>query len=495
MRVVMAMMKHETNTFSPVPTPWSRFEDWSACFGEDVIRAYEPTNMTLSAYIRLCREVDAEIISPIAAEAMPSGPVADDAYNHMSDSILEAVAQGCDAIMLDLHGAMVTESTQDGEGTLLARVRAAAANTPICVTCDLHANLTQAMVDNCDALIGYKTYPHTDMYEVGTTVGQILLAKVRGEADPVMAWGRVPVLSQTLRQGTDDEPFKSLIRMTREAEASGEVMAATVFGGFALADIQDAGISCITIADGDKNKAEAAVDRLRAELWEQRSEHLYSHESLTDAVARAKDIPDGPTILLDHADNTGSGGNQDVMTVIEEVIRQGLDDVAVGGLWDPEAVQQMQAAGIDATVTVALGGKTDMPSIERKGEPLLVTGKVTVLTNGEWTVRGPMYNGLVVQMGPTAVLDTGKMQIVVVSRHHEPWDQGIFLSVGIDPAYKRYVLLKSRIHYRAGFAPIAKHTITLDGVGVTTSDNSLLDYQNVRRPIYPLDNINELGPR
>jgi microcystin degradation protein MlrC len=327
-----------------------------------------------------------------------------------------------------------------------------------------------------------------------------LLAKLRGEADPVMAWGRVPVLSQTLRQGTDDEPFKSLIRLTREAEASGEVMAATVFGGFALADIQDAGISCITIANGDKSKAEAAVDRLRVEMWEHRSDHLYNHEPLSDAVARAKDITDGPTILLDHADNTGSGGNQDVMTVIEEVIRQDLDDVAVGGLWDPEAVQQMQAAGIGTTVTIALGGKTDMPSISRKGEPLLVTGKVTVLSNGEWTVRGPMYNGLVVQMGPTAVLDTGKMQIVVVSRHHEPWDQGIFLSVGIDPAYKRYVLLKSRIHYRAGFAPIAKHTITLDGVGVTTSDNSLLDYQNVRRPIYPLDNINEpgfeeLGPR
>ncbi len=495
MRVVMAMMKHETNTFSPVPTPWSRFEDWSACFGADVISAYEPTNMTLSAYIKLCREADAEIISPIAAEAMPSGPVADDAYNRMSDSILEAVAKGCDAIMLDLHGAMVTESTQDGEGTLLAQVRAAAPDTPICVTCDLHANLTQAMVDNCDALIGYKTYPHTDMYEVGTTVGNILLAKLRGEADPVMAWGRVPVLSQTLRQGTDDEPFKSLIRMTREAEASGEVMAATVFGGFALADIQDAGISCITIADGDSAAAETVVDRLRAEMWAHRDDHLYNHEPLADAVARAKDIEDGPVILLDHADNTGSGGNQDVMTVIGEVIRQDLEDVAVGGLWDPDAVQQMMAAGIGATVTLELGGKTDMPSIDRAGEPLMVTGKVKVLTDGEWTVRGPMYNGLAVQMGPTAVLDTGKMQIVVVSRHHEPWDQGIFLSVGIDPAYKRYVLLKSRIHYRAGFAPIAKHTITLDGVGVTTSDNSLLDYQNVRRPIYPLDNINEPGPR
>ena len=495
MRVVMAMMKHETNTFSPVPTPWSRFEDWSATFGREVIRAYEPTNMTLSAYIKLCREADAEIISPIAAEAMPSGPVSDDAYNRMSDSILEAVAKGCDAIMLDLHGAMVTESTQDGEGTLLARVRQAAPSTPICVTCDLHANLTQAMVENCDALIGYKTYPHTDMFEVGTTVGKILLAKLRGEMDPVMAWGRVPVLSQTLRQGTDDEPFKSLIRLTREAEAAGEVLAATVFGGFALADIQDAGISCITIADGKMEAAEVVVDRLRAEMWEHRGEHLYNHVPLVEAVAEAKEITNGPVILLDHSDNTGSGGNQDVMTAIEEVIRQDLEDVAVGGLWDPEAVQEMMQAGVGATVTIPLGGKTDMPSINRKGEPLMITGKVKVLSDGEWTVRGPMYTGLVVQMGPTAVLDTGKMQIVVVSLHHEPWDQGIFLSVGIDPAFKRYVLLKSRIHYRAAFAPIAKHTMTLDGVGVTTSDNSLLDYQNVRRPIYPLDNINEPGPR
>ena len=425
---------------------------------------------------------------------MPSGPVADDAYARMSESILEAVAKGCDAIMLDLHGAMVTESSPDGEGTLLTQVRAAAPHTPICVTCDLHANLTQAMVDNCDALIGYKTYPHTDMFEVGTTVGEILLAKLAGEADPVMAWGRVPVLSQTLRQGTVDEPFKTLIAMTREAEDSGEVMAATVFGGFALADIRDAGISCVTIADGDKSKAEAVVERLRAKMWEQRGEHLYNHEPLTEAVARAKEIEDGPVVLLDHADNTGSGGNQDVMTVIEEVIRQDLDDVAVGGLWDPCAVQQMMAAGIGATVTLELGGKTDMPSIDRRGEPLLVTGKVKVLSDGEWVVRGPMYTGLVVQMGPTAVLDTGKMQIVIVSLHHEPWDQGIFLSVGIDPAQKRYVLLKSRIHYRAGFAPIATHTITLDGVGVTTSDNSLLRYENVRRPIYPLDNINEPGP-
>ena len=491
MRIVMAMMKHETNTFSPVPTPFSRFQEWSACFGADVIEAYEKTNMTLAAYIQVARREGAEIVTPIAAEAMPSGPVAADAYDRMSEAILDAVASGADAIMLDLHGAMVAETTDDGEGTLLEAIRQIAPRTPICVTCDLHCNLSEKMIANSDALIGYKTYPHVDMFEVGTRVAEILIAKLKGELDPVMAWAAIPLLSQTLCQGTDDEPFKTLIAMTREAEMRGEVLAATVFGGFALADIHDAGISTVVIAHKDKGAAQAVVDEIRDEIWQQRDAHLYDHEPLEQAVARARALDDGPVLLLDHADNCGSGGNQDVMVVLAEVMRQGLDDVVAGPIWDPAAVREMMAAGIGATVTLALGGRTDMPSIERAGEPLTVTGKIKALHDGEWVVRGPMYHGLAVTMGPTAVLDTGAIEIVVVSNHHEPWDQGVFKAVGIDPAYKKYVLLKSRIHYRAGFSAIAKHTITCDGIGVTTSNNSLLKYRQVRRPIYPLDQINE----
>ena len=181
------------------------------------------------------------------------------------------------------------------------------------------------------------------------------------------------------------------------------------------------------------------------------------------------------------------------MTVIAEVIRQGLEDVAVAAVWDPAAVKQMQKAGVGATVTVKLGGKTDMPSIKEPGRPLEITGKVRSLTDGEWIVHGPMYTGVKVTMGPTAVLDTGKVQIVITSRHHEPWDQGVFTSVGIQPQHKKYLVLKSRIHYRAGFAPLAKATITCDGIGVTTSDNAKLEFRQVRRPIYPLDRINEPG--
>jgi microcystin degradation protein MlrC len=489
MRLVIAMMKHETNTFSPVRTDWQRFADWGAYFGRDALRAYEGTAMPIGAYLKLAREIGAETVTPVAAEAMPSGRVADEAYRLMSDAILDAVRAGCDAAMLDLHGAMVAEGAPDGEGTLLERIRRLAPALPIAVTCDLHANLTEKMVRNATALVGYKTYPHVDMFEVGAQVGRILLRAMRGEVRPAMAWARRPLLAQTLRMGTEDEPMKSLIAAARAEEASG-LLAATVFGGFPLADMEDAGVSAVCIADGDAGAARAAAERLMAMAWEQREAFLYRPEPLAEAVARAKAMREGPVLLLDHADNVGSGGTEDVMTVLREVMAQGLEDVAVAAVWDPGAVKRMAEAGIGATVSLRLGGNTDMPSIGRRGEPLEVTGRVRTLSDGEWIVRGPMYTGVKVTMGPTAVLDTGTVQIVIVSRHHEPWDQGVFTSVGIDPRTKRYLLLKSRIHYRAGFAPLARATITCDGEGVTTSDNSRLRFEHVRRPIFPLDQLN-----
>ena len=491
MRLVLGMMKHETNTFSPLRTDWARFQDWSAFAGEAARKAFETTAMPLGAYMKLARERGAEFTIPMAAEAMPSGPVERDAYERMAGAICEAVAKGCDGVLLDLHGAMVTVDHEDGEGELLARIRKIAPDVPIAVTLDLHTNLTQRMVDNCTALIGYKTYPHVDMYEVAEQVGRIVLDSMEDKCRPVMAWRSLPLLSQTLRQGTDDEPMKSLIAMTRAAEAQPGVMAASVFGGFPMADIRDAGTSVITVTDGDAAQARAVCDEIGEASWAARESFIYQHEPLEQAVARAKSLTEGPVLLLDHADNTGSGGTQDVMTVIAEVMRQGLEDVAVAAVWDPAAVQEMAKAGVGATVTLKLGGKTDMPSIDLKGAPLEITGKVKTLTDGEWVVHGPMYTGVTVQMGPTAVLDTGKVQIVIVSRHHEPWDTGVFRSVGIEPEHKRYLVLKSRIHYRAGFAGLGKATITCDGHGVTTSDNSILTFTRLRRPIYPLDRMND----
>ncbi len=489
MRVLIAMMKHETNTFSPVPTDLGRFHSWLYCTGQKVLDDLGGTNTPTGAYIDNARKRGCEMVTPIATEAMPSGPVQRDVYEHMVETILAPLkAQTFDAALLDLHGAMVAEHEPDGEGGLLSRIREVQPDLPIAVTLDLHCNLTQRMVDNCTMMIGFKTYPHVDMYDVGDQIAELLFRTLEGRIKPVMAWGNRPVLAQTLRMGSDDAPMAGLQAMTRDLERNG-LLAVTFFGGFPMADIADAGISAVVVTDNDHQAASSACQALLDSAWGSRSEFVYHGRPLEAAVQEAGQHTEGPVLLFDHADNVGSGGTADVMEVIREVYRQGLDDVAVGAVWDPEAVQMMRETGLGNSVSIALGGRSDMPSIGRTGEPFHVQGRVVSLTDGSWTVEGPMYTGVRVSTGPTAVLDTGRMRIVVVSYHHEPWDTGIFSNNGIEPARCRYLLLKSRIHYRAGFGPLARATIPCDGYGVTTSRYDQLTYDNLRRPIYPLDPV------
>ncbi|MGH6718310.1 MAG: M81 family metallopeptidase [Alphaproteobacteria bacterium] len=486
MRVVVAMMKHETNTFSPVPTPFERFGGRGAHFGAAARDAYAGTNTPFAAYLDLARRAQASVTTPVAAEAPPSGPVQSAAYARFSDAICEAVDKGCDACLLDLHGAMVVETTDDGEGTLLARIRALRPDLPIAVALDLHANMTDAMVDNATAIAGYKTYPHVDMYAAGERAGRIVLDAMAGRCRPVMVWGNRPMMPHTLRMATHVPPMKDLIDMALAAEAEG-LLASTVFGGFPLADIPTAGLSVVAVADGDRARAQGARDAILDAAWRRRADFVYRSEPLEQSVAHAKTLRDGPILLIDHADNCASGGTQDAVTVLREVLRQGLEDVAVFAICDPAAVGQMIAAGIGNEVNLKLGGKVAMPAIGRQGESIAVKGRVRAVTDGRFKVRGPMATGTVVNMGRTAVLDTGKIEIVVCERNTEPFDLGSFRSVGIEPTERRYLMLKSRVHYRAGFGPIARHIVECDGVGVTSSDMSLFKFEKVRRPIYPLD--------
>lgn len=485
LRAVIAMMEHETNTFSPVPTPLSRFGHPQPARGEDVMR-FKGTGTGLGAFLDVAVEEGMEIVTPIAANASPSGYVEASAYAAMCDAICEAVAEGCDVCFLDLHGAMVAETTDDGEGTLLKRIRSIAPDLPIACSFDLHANMTQDIIDNCTVLVGYKTYPHIDMYEAGEHAARIMVRALKGEVKPVMTWGQRPILAQTLRMGHGDAPMGPMIEAARAEEAAG-LLAANVFGGFPLADFSDAGLSVVTIADGNKTAAQSACERLLAKAWENKEEWIFSSEPLDETIAKAKEITQGPVILLDHADNSASGGTQDTMAVIREVIEQDLEDVAVFGVCDPDAVSAMEAAGVGNEIALDLGGRVDMPEIGLEGEPLRVTGTVRAITDGRFVVTVPMGRGTMMSMGKTAVLDTGKVQIVVISNHSEPFDLGVFRSVGIEPTAKRYLILKSRIHYRAGFQAIAAHEIPCNGVGVTSSDNSLFTFKKVRRPIYPLD--------
>jgi microcystin degradation protein MlrC len=208
---------------------------------------------------------------------------------------------------------------------------------------------------------------------------------------------------------------------------------------------------------------------------------------LDQSFAEAKRLEGGPIVLVDHGDNVFSGGIQDVMETVEAAFKHGLSDMAIGPIWDPSAVKQMVAAGVGAQVSVKLGGRTSMPALGLQGKPLELTGRVRRITDGRYKVTCPMNTGVTLNHGLSVVLDTGNAEILVCSERMEAFDLGVFRHAGIEPTAKKYLLIKSRQHFRAGFEPIAKHVVLLSGAGVTSSDYSLFKFERVPRPLYPLD--------
>lgn len=487
MKAVIAMLKHETNTFSPVPTPLERFGKKGPYYGSDARKAFLGTRTAMGAFMRICEENGISYDTPLAADARPSSRAPSEVYQALCDPICRAVENGCDIVLLDLHGAMAAECTDDGEGTLLKRLRAIKPGLPIAVALDMHANITSDIIENSTVIAGYRSYPHTDQYETGWRAARIALDAVAGKINPVMVWGQPPVLAHTLCMGTQAEPFQTLMAMTVQASATPGILDASVFGGFTLADIPRPCLSALVVADADSAAARTQLEAILEHAWRSRAAMVYHAEPLQASIARAAALEQGPVLLVDHADNCASGGTQDTMHVLKEALSQGLDDIAVFAVCDPWAVARMIEAGVGQTVTLPIGGKMDMPEIGLRGEPLTLTGQVKLISNGMFTVSGPVLTGTQAAMGRTAVLQTEQADIVVCERHHEPWDLGCLRSLGIEPTEKKFLLLKSRMHYRAVFAPIAQEIIECNGVGVTSSDYGLFNFKSLRRPVFPLD--------
>jgi len=494
-RVGIAMMSHETNTFSPVVTDLDRFSGGrgTPLSGEAALKVYRDTASCLGGYIEVAEAQQAEIVMGIAAGAPPSGRVEDDAYEYMCAEILE-LAGRVDALLLDLHGAMATRSYDDGEGELLKRIRQQHPELPIAVSLDMHANITADMVANCDVLTGYHTYPHIDMDGTARRAATVFFKMLAGEIQPTMSWDNAPMLPHVMRQGTDDYPNQALQERARQLELN-DCLAVSVFTGFPHADIHDAGLAVVTITDHDTAKAARYTNELLDQAWQDRERFVYEVEPLTESLARAQILaeqtqPDkpGPVLILDHYDNTASGGTMDTTEVLAAVLEAGLQDVAVFGFYDPEVVQQMITAGVGSQVTVQLGGKLPMPALKQQSSPLTLTGEVKLLSNGRFKARVEMARGLGINMGPSAVLALpNDVDIAIISRHIEPYDPECFRCLGMEPSQRRYIMLKSRIHYRVGFRDLVRDTVECAGLGVCTSDYSEVTFKNVRRPIYPLD--------
>jgi microcystin degradation protein MlrC len=500
MRLLIAMLSQETNTFSPVRGTIERFmAEGELLAGTAARLAYEKTDTVLGGFLEVAASARAEVVVPLAAAAWPGGEVDDSAFEAMAGLICDEVSRGgFDGILLDLHGAMVTRRLADADGELLCRIRALDHRTPIGVALDMHANVSSSMIENSTVIVGYHTYPHVDMGETGRSVASLLLRTIAGDIRPTMRWANAPMLPHVMRQSTDDEPNRSLQRRCAEL-VEGRVLAASVFTGFPHADVHDAGLSAVAVTDADPKLADQCVRSLTGEAWKRRTEFVYTVEPLEKSVARAhtlaNDHPgEGPVVLLDHYDNAASGGTMDTTVVLGEILKQGLEDVAAFAIYDPEAVAVAASAGVGSQVTLSIGGRIAMPAIKRPNPPLAITGVVQAITDGRFRYRGPLDRGLKSTLGLSAVVNTGRVEIALVSRQVEPDDLAVLFCLGIDPMLKRFLMLKSRISWRACFRSMMRAVVECAGNGVCTSDYRELSFVNLRRPVYPLDPDTRFDP-
>lgn len=488
MKLLIARFNHETNTFSPVPTHLASFDP---AYDGEALRTQQGMRTAMAAFLDAAQALGAECVTPVSATANPSGTVQAQAYTALCDRIV-AAAPGCDAILLDLHGAMVAENSPDGEGELLARLRAAAPGVPIGVALDLHGNITERMVAHADVMVGFKTYPHIDMYETGAHVARLLLGMLAGGPRYGVRWRALPLMGHTLRSTTLGGAMAQAVETARAHEARG-LPALTVFAGFALADIAAPCVSVVATvrldAAGEAQGAQA-LDDLAGWIWAQRRQFIYDSEPLADSLRRAQALAEGadrPVLLLDHGDNCMSGGSCDTLDVLQAAWALGLGGITVGPISDPEAVAALVAAGEGAEISLPLGNKVSLAALGLAKTPVPVQGRVRAISDGSYTVTGPIYTGQRCHMGRTVWLDTGSAQIVVTETPHEPWDLGVFSCVGLDPLQARYLLLKSRMYCRPVFVPLSAGLVECDSPGVTSSDFSLFPYRQVRRPVFPLD--------
>lgn len=495
MRAVIALFQHETNTFSTLPTPLSAFSSGigldSPPTGDLALEHYGTAGFAFSGLINVAKEHNVKISIPIAAYAEPSGKVIDDAFEYIAGSICDDVRKGCDAVLLDLHGAMVTESYFDGEGELLKRIRQIDPKVPIAVALDFHTNLTREIASNCTVIDGYRTYPHIDMYETGQRAAQTLFHIIKNNIETQISWACVPMMTHMIKQTPLAQPMKDIMNLAISSVDDSKVFNSSVFGGFPLADIPHVSLSALTVEQIGNEEGSKVVNKICEMAWQRRSEFVFDPEELTDTISNVNNLTEFPVVIADHGDNSGAGGSSDDLTVLDEMLRQGLSDIVAGPVWDPEVVEKLIVLGEGSKVSIEVGGNTDVASIDQKGKGITLSGHVAKITNGRFKLEGPMQTGLIVNIGRSVVLKTNELELLISEERWEPYDPACFTHAGIDPFKKKYILLKSRQHFKAGFESLSKHIVLAAGPGVCSSDYSQFRFKNLSRPIFPLDDIDE----
>jgi microcystin degradation protein MlrC len=340
------------------------------------------------------------------------------------------------------------------------------------------------MVERATAILGYHTYPHVDMYEIGRKAAELLLRTLAGKTRPVIGWRKLPLIVNAENQQTAHGPARKLRAQAEELEGAGKAEAVSIFPVQPWLDIEEMGAAVVVVTDGDRAAADGYAAKLAQQFWDTRREYEPDLTPVEDAIRLALKTEGGPVVLAESADSTGSGSPGDSTGVLKHLVSAPLTEPAAIFLVDPEAALQLSRAGVGASVTLPIGGKLD----PRYSQPVQVSGRVRLISDGRWTPRARGYNtGIETSMGTSVIFEIGQVRVLIAERAAMTVDPELFRSHGIDPAYMKIVVVKSPNGFRAAYEPIAKRIFIVDTPGASTAKLETLPWQRIARPIYPLD--------
>ncbi|MCV6593856.1 MAG: M81 family metallopeptidase [Silicimonas sp.] len=486
MRLALAGFQHETNSFAPTRAGMAEFEmadSWPGLLtGEDVIPGTRGLNLPIVGAAEAAAAAHGELVPILWAAAEPSGPVMDEVFETITERLIATLRnRPVDGLYLDLHGAMITESHDDGEGALLARLRHAfGPDLPIAISLDMHANLTPKMVELADAITIYRTYPHLDMAETGARAMAALIGILRGHR-PAMAFRQIPYLIPMHAQHTGGG---AMGRLTRAATEAGAELAV----GFTAGDMVDCGPAILAQATTE-TEADTIADTLLTRALEEEQRFDTALPNPADAVRHAMAAPPGkPVVIADVQDNPGGGASSDTTGVLHALAEARAKGTLLGLFHDPEATAMAHDLGIGARFETALGGRSGVAG----DLPFAGQFEVAGLADGRVTYEGEMYGGGIAQIGPSAclrLLSPGcDIRIVTSTIRNQCLDRGFFRHIGLTPEAARLIVVKSTVHYRADFDPIASEVISTGAPGLLGCDLPAIPYKNLRRGV-------RLGPK
>jgi microcystin degradation protein MlrC len=485
MKVLVGGIYHESHSFSNVPTDLEAFRKVLLLEGQEVLDKLAGTTSEMAGFIKGANRFGFEPVPTVWAWGTSTGPVQAETL----DYLLEGVRRRCraagpiDGVLFALHGALIAEQALDGDGYILTQLRSLVTeDVPIAVTVDFHANISPLMVEVADVIVGYDTYPHIDQVERGLEAAELLVATVRGEIKPTMALEKPPLITVPNKQRTDESPMKDVLTLARAAEH--DVLSVTVSGGFAYSDVPEIGTSVLVVTNNDPELARSVAKKIAGQMWELRDRFSPNLPSVSESVRAAISSETWPVILADIGDNIGAGTPGDSTFLLRELLDQNAQG-AVVIIADPQAVAVAIEAGLGSNVNLAAGGKCD----SHHGDPVQINGTVELITDGSFRNRGHMRDGIVENMGRTVVISTAGITLVLTEVKMPPWNLEQLRSVGIAPEKAKIIALKSAVAFRAAYEPIAGKIIEVNTPGLSSLDLSRFDYKHVRRPIYPIDQI------